>query len=1427
MPRSLSTSRFASSRLLLLACLLTLTTGTSALEWEAMGPFGGDQFDIRIAPDQPNTLYALSIHGIHRSHDGGQSWTGIHTREMFIGFTGFNVDPRDSRHLHSGTWRTGIWESHDEGETWTDCSQGLPIVAETPDAYHAVISLTQDAAGELFASLGTYGGQAAPPFRVYRSISGCNDWVADDAGIEPADISPSQEIQTLLTTDAAGRVWAISYGAGVYRYEDGHWLDANGNLPDAALRTTFLAHDPSDSERMLLGTEDQWIFESLDSGESWTRKALPESLRDLEHLPLVYTITIDPNNSQLLIAQAIDASIPPEIPLFHAQESQAEGLGLYVSFDDGLAWEVERALILRMTIDASETLPIGEGGSAEQDPPVLSRIWYATTLGMNALIKFDHVAQTEATITEGIEGMVINRVWVHPQSSPPADSALLAMSEGFLFRYQPDTGAWDYYPTYVFSDDAGFVNYNWSFAADWLDSQRVYFSTGNPAWQFSANRGIYAKSLDCFTEFCEDPAQLLADTGVWQVISTPLQPETLYAATQGEGILVSRDRGNSWSDLSQGLPASASVTDLALDEQGNPLLAALRTSTGGVTDEPAQQQQWWVDADEAGAVYVFEAGGWVEAAGIQEAVLDLETHPSDARIFYAATSNGVFRSLDRGQAWESVAPGLLTYALAIDPAHPDYLYAATASGVLRSTTAGVQWHDLSDGLPLDIVHSLSHDPLTGVVYAGTGGNSIYRLLPAVDPQPEISFDPPLLEFGSIPVGFSGDAYVLLSNDGEAPLLIDDVSSADATFSVADSVDLPLLIPPRSLSALRLRFSPQSVGIIAGDLTFSSNDADEPTVVYPVRGEGRPAIPAAPDARVNGMDNPPPIQIGESIMLSVNLTAGDYSGRSADMWIGLTTPGGTSYWLVEGAGWVASQTPLRAFVAPIANYGNSLPQISHTPMVSGEYVFSFSVDDNADNVCDANWTDSVSFTVDSRPPSLFVAPDAADFGSVALGSAGTMAIGLGNTGEQQLIIYDIEVSDAALSLVDPPDFPLMLASGESTAVLLRYAPQQLAPLQTTLNFHSNADTVVTQYPVTGQARQGVTPVADARINGADPIAPVEFGQVVTFSVHLEANDYLGRDADVWVGWTLPGGDTYWLVYGVGWVASEIPQRLLALPIADYDALFSLELALPTSGVHQFTFAVDDNTDNVFDATWSDSVAVTVAPSAPVLVIVPEPLDFAEVTVGSSRTLGIGIGNLGGQDLIIERIEVGTSELALVDSPTMPVVLPAGEAAGFLLSYSPQTAEPLASSITVYSNGAQPIVVHPVYGQGRVQSPAAPDVRVDNADHPITTPIGQTVSLSTHLQAGDYAGRVADYWISMATPDGATHWLVFEYGWVTSESPVRFLSAPIATFSELFRIPFVPAAPGEHAFRFAVDDNTDGIFDATWSDTVFFTAEPNAA
>jgi hypothetical protein len=115
--------------------------------------------------------------------------------------------------------------------------------------------------------------------------------------------------------------------------------------------------------------------------------------------------------------------------------------------------------------------------------------------------------------------------------------------------------------------------------------------------------------------------------------------------------------------------------------------------------------------------------------------------------------------------------------------------------------------------------------------------------------------------------------------------------------------------------------------------------------------------------------------------------------------------------------------------------------------------------------------------------------------------------------------------------------------------------------------------------------------------------------------------------------------------------------------------------------------------------------------------------------------------------------------------------------------------------------------------------SPDLKVNGADSAVTLPATTPVSVRLSLVAGGYAGRRADQWVVARTPSG--WWSYAQGAWKPGFR--RFSSGPLGDMPSK-EILNSTLPPGEYTIYCAVDDNVDGIFDATWWDSVRIRVTP---
>ncbi|MDQ6894395.1 MAG: hypothetical protein M3167_17185 [Acidobacteriota bacterium] len=227
---------------------------------------------------------------------------------------------------------------------------------------------------------------------------------------------------------------------------------------------------------------------------------------------------------------------------------------------------------------------------------------------------------------------------------------------------------------------------------------------------------------------------------VYANVLSPLDPRTLYAGTRA-GLRISRDGAATWSrvafrketaDVYALAPAEAS--DIFVGASGSlarslaggeswsffPALAVF-----GVAADPFDPRTAFA-ATRQGVVKTMDGGlHWKDASsGLSNTfALSIAASPAERGVLYAATAGrGIFKTTDAGERWKSAARELdrtLIRCVAVDPAEPATVYGGTDGGVLVSRDSGATWTFHHAGLPRSSVYALAPLGPAGVLAAGT------------------------------------------------------------------------------------------------------------------------------------------------------------------------------------------------------------------------------------------------------------------------------------------------------------------------------------------------------------------------------------------------------------------------------------------------------------------------------------------------------------------------------------------------------------------------------------------------------------------------------------------------------------------------------------------------------------------------------------
>ncbi len=202
--------------------------------------------------------------------------------------------------------------------------------------------------------------------------------------------------------------------------------------------------------------------------------------------------------------------------------------------------------------------------------------------------------------------------------------------------------------------------------------------------------------------------------------AAPSQPDHLFLGTTNSWIYESADGGTSWHRLSK----LDSTDDLVVDH-------IVVDSADSATVYAAA---WRLDHP-GGGLWISHDGGrlWTQPPGLRgQSVRAFAQAPSNPRVLFAGTLQGVFRSVDAGATWQLISPPGSreiheVESLAVDPVNPETVYAGTWHLPWKTSNGGKSWRNIKRGVIDDSdVFSIVVDPEKPHVIYASACSGIYK-----------------------------------------------------------------------------------------------------------------------------------------------------------------------------------------------------------------------------------------------------------------------------------------------------------------------------------------------------------------------------------------------------------------------------------------------------------------------------------------------------------------------------------------------------------------------------------------------------------------------------------------------------------------------------------------------------------------------------
>lgn len=676
----------------------TAQSERSTGSWEPAGPvnIGGRITDVEMHASDLNTIYlGAASGGVFKSTDKGSNWEPIFDGALSLSIGDIAIAPSDKNIIYVGTGEAncgggslaydgvGIYRSDNAGDTWdfigleNSRNIGRMVVnPKNPDVLYVA------AMGNLFAN--------GPDRGIYKTTDGGQSWenvlyVSDSTGGIDVVIHPTHP-DTIYAAmwERVRRPNRRDYGGascGLYRSYDGgkNWVELTNGLPFLAADKGRIGIDIAESEPNILYAiyADQigyfnGVYKTTDGGDSWSRTNDSDLTSAFASFGWWFgRIEVDPTESDIAFVIGFDiyrtqnggnswtnqsgweVHVDQHAAYVHPLDNNFVVLGndggFYISTNGGNSWIW------------NETLPITQFYTGEVDNQMPMRLYGgAQDNGTNRTLTgelddWDHIF--------GGDGF---RVLVDPENN----NFVYAESQyGGLGR--STNGGFSFGNNISGINSSDRFNWHCPLEFDPQDPSILYF--GSNKLYKSTNRAATFNAISGDLTDGYQPANVAYNT-ITTISISPVNNQVIYAGTDDGNVSISQDDGQSWSNISEGLPK--------------------RWITRVVADP------------------IVEARVYVTVSGYR----------------WDEFLPHVFRSDDFGQSWIDISsnlPEAPVNDLIVNTPNNQILFVATDMGVYKSYNGGETWSLLGDNLPNVVVSDLVLHKGTNKLVAATYGRSMY------------------------------------------------------------------------------------------------------------------------------------------------------------------------------------------------------------------------------------------------------------------------------------------------------------------------------------------------------------------------------------------------------------------------------------------------------------------------------------------------------------------------------------------------------------------------------------------------------------------------------------------------------------------------------------------------------------------------------
>jgi photosystem II stability/assembly factor-like uncharacterized protein len=632
------------------------------------------------------------------------------------------IDPGDPRHILAGAGGGGVWESEDEGKTWTPRTDDQPSLSIGAVAF--------DPTNRSIVYAGTGEGDNASPGGTHllgvgllRSTDGGKTWALharapfERIGFYDIAIDPSNGDRLLAATTV-----------GIFQSTNGgtSWTQRR-NARTWNLSIGTLVQSGGSSTREILAACADGLFRSTNGGTTWTQVALPggTGLQRLEvcHAPsdasVAYAFGAKASAGALWRRSAFGgafstAPVPQDLDVGQAWYDWFAAVApnnpnvLYVGAID--AYKGVRSAAGQWSWTNISGKPTGDSIHPDQHAiafsPTDPNVVYIGNDG--GLYRSPNGGVAWTPLNKGLCISEIEFLAQHPQF----EAWLLAgTQDNGTLRYQGDT-VW----FHVGDGDGGDCGVD---SGSPYTCYHTYYGMGVA----KSTKGGDWNSFTGPPDFVIGPPVAAGETyPKGSLFYPPVEVNGRVIAQAGNRVFISSNAGADWTRVSLPVTGGELASALAIPSATRVYAG---TNAGRIFRIDFQQGSW-----RAPVALTRPASGY-----ISDLLVD-PTNPNRLYAAYSSSSGGgrIFRSDNAGSSWSRIdtglPAGLPVNAIEIDPAHPDTVFCAADVGVYISRNAGAAWSPFNNGLPNALVKDLAFHPAARLLRAGTQARGVWEI--AVD-----------------------------------------------------------------------------------------------------------------------------------------------------------------------------------------------------------------------------------------------------------------------------------------------------------------------------------------------------------------------------------------------------------------------------------------------------------------------------------------------------------------------------------------------------------------------------------------------------------------------------------------------------------------------------------------------------------------------